>query len=198
MKLIMKVLLLLQILIISIFNHLPACACTAFMASDGERVLVGNNEDYNIPHTRMWFFPATNGRHGRIYFGYDNFRPQGGMNDQGLFFDALLTEKMKIRNSKDKPMFEGDFFDSFLAKNETVSDVLELFKQYNLEFMSGYQLFFADATGDSAIIEGDHIIRKKGSFQVVTNFLQSRVKKKSYPCEWYKGGASGIKQLKGC
>jgi hypothetical protein len=110
------------------------------------------------------------------------------MNDQGLFFDALLTEKIKIRNSKDKPMFEGDFFDSFLAKNETVSDVLELFKQYNLEFMSGYQLFFADATGDFAIIEGDRIIRKKGSFQVVTNFLQSRVKKKSYHCEWYKGG----------
>jgi hypothetical protein len=158
------------------------------MKSDGERVLVGNNEDYNIPHTRMWFFPASNGRHGRIYFGYDNFRPQGGMNDQGLFFDAMLTEKMKIRNSKEKPMFEGDFFDSFLAKNETVSDVLELFKQYNLEFMSEYQLFFADATGDSAIIEGDHIIRKKGAFQVVTNFLQSRVKKKSYPCEWYKGG----------
>jgi hypothetical protein len=44
-------------------------ACTAFMMSDGERILVGNNEDYNIPHTRMWLFPATNGRYGRIYFG---------------------------------------------------------------------------------------------------------------------------------
>jgi hypothetical protein len=54
--------------------------------------------------------------------------------------------------------------------------------------MSEYQLFFADGTGNSVIIEGDHIIRKKGSYQVATNFLQSQVKKKNYPCEWYKGG----------
>jgi len=51
------------------------------MMSDGQRVLVGNNEDYNIPHTRVWFIPAENGHYGRVYFGYDNWSPQGGMND---------------------------------------------------------------------------------------------------------------------
>ena len=186
----MKVILLIQILLIIVFTHPFAFACTAFMAPDGDKVFVGNNEDYYIPHTRMWFIPANNGKFGRIYFGYDNWRPQGGMNDQGLFFDGLLTETMEIRLSIDKPIFKGDFFDSFLAECATVNDVLKLFENYNLEFMSEYQLFFVDRTGDSVIIEGDHTIRKKGPYQVVSNFLQSQVKKNNYPCEWYKGGCT--------
>jgi len=35
-------------------------------------------------------------------------------------------------------------------------------------------LMFADATGDSVIIEGDDIIRGNGAFQVITNFYQSQ------------------------
>ena len=79
MKLAMKTLLLFQILLLSIINLSPADACTAFMMSDGESVLVGNNEDYKIPYTRVWFVPAENKRYGRVYFGYDNWSPQGGM-----------------------------------------------------------------------------------------------------------------------
>ena len=45
----MKTLLALAILIIVTFAHIPVDACTAFMMSDGQRVFVGNNEDYNIP-----------------------------------------------------------------------------------------------------------------------------------------------------
>jgi len=184
----MKALLILQILILSVFAHSSASACTAFIASDSNTVLVGNNEDYNIPHTRVWFIPAQNGRYGRVYFGYDNWRPQGGMNDQGLFFDALITEPMEIINSINKPIFKGDLFDTFLAECATVKEVLNLIDNYNLEFMSEYQLFFADKTGDSVIIEGDHTIRKTGSYQIASNFLHSQVKENRYPCEWYKGG----------
>ena len=171
-----------------VLAHPLAYACTAFMASDSDTVLVGNNEDYNIPHTRVWFIPAENGQYGRVYFGYDNWRPQGGMNDQGLFFDALITEPIEIINSKNKPIFKGDLFDTFLAECATVNEVLDLFDNYNLEFMSEYQLFFADKTGDSVIIEGDHTIRKTGSYQIASNFLQSQVGENRYPCEWYKGG----------
>jgi hypothetical protein len=45
-----------------------------------------------------------------------------------------------------------------------------------------------DKTGDAAIIESDDIIRKTDSFQVETNFHQSKVSEDSRPCEWYKGG----------
>ena len=46
-------------------------ACTGFMMTDGDLVLVGNNEDYKIPYTRVWFVPAEKEKYGRIYFGYE-------------------------------------------------------------------------------------------------------------------------------
>ena len=188
MKLAAKGLLLLQILILSIFNRLPSYACTAFMASDGNRVLVGNNEDNRFPHTRIWFNPGKNGQNGRVIFGYDNWMPQGGMNDQGLFIDGFATPKLEKKPSNQKLIFRDNFLDTIMAECSSVEEVIELTKQYNLEFMLEFQLLIVDKTGDSAIVERDRIIPKKNSYQVVTNFYQSKVVHKDYPCEWYKGG----------
>jgi hypothetical protein len=163
-------------------------ACTAFMSSQKDMVLVGNNEDYYNPYTRIWFIPAANGQYGRVYFGYDDWRPQGGMNDQGLFFDGFATAPLEVMLSKEKTKFKGNFFDKFMSECTTVQDVLDLFDRYNLEFMIKFQLLIVDKTGDSAIIEGDRSIRKKNPYQVVTNFYQSKVAYNNIPCEWYKGG----------
>ena len=187
-KLIVKTILIFIIWIVMVLTHPLAYACTAFMASDSDTVLVGNNEDYNIPHTRVWFIPAKSGQYGRVYFGYDCWYPGGGMNDQGLFFDILLTETLEINSSIEKPLFKGDIFDKFMAECATVKEVLDLFDSYHLEQMSDFHLLVVDRTGDSVIIERDHTIRKTGSYQVVTNFLQSQVGENKQPCEWYKGG----------
>jgi hypothetical protein len=157
MKLKMKTVLALAILIVVAFMHLSVHARTAFMMSDGERVRVGNNEDYNIPYTRVWFVPAENGQYGRVYFGYDNWSRQGGMNDQGLFFDFFATKPLEVKLSKEKPKFQGPMIDTMLAECATVEQVLDMFGQYNLEFMMKFQMFVVDKTGDAAIIEGDHI-----------------------------------------
>jgi penicillin V acylase-like amidase (Ntn superfamily) len=184
----MKTLLALAIFIVMGITHPLAYGCTGFMASESNMVLVGNNEDYNKPHTRVWFIPAKNGQYGKVYFGYDNWRPQGGMNDQGLFFDFFATKPLEIKLSKDKPKLKGDIIDKFMSECATVKEVLDLFDNYNLEFMLKFQMFIVDKTGDSAIIEGDDIIRKTGSYQVVTNFHQSKVGNKRQACKWYKGG----------
>ena len=170
------------------FTHPVAYACTAFMAADSNRVLVGNNEDNRFPHTRIWFIPGKNGQNGRVIFGYDNWMPQGGMNDQGLFIDGFATPTLETKPSKQKLIFRENFLDKFMAECSSVEEVIELTNKYNLEFMSEFQLLIVDKTGDSAIIERDQIIRKKKSYQVVTNFYQSKVAYKDYPCEWYKGG----------
>jgi hypothetical protein len=49
-----------------------ASACTVFFAFDGELALAGNNEDHANPETRIWFLPAEEGKHGRVYFGCDD------------------------------------------------------------------------------------------------------------------------------
>ena len=180
--------------IVVILTHSLAYACTAFMMSDGESVLVGNNEDYKIPYTRVWFVPAENERYGRVYFGYDNWSPQGGMNDQGLFFDFFLTKKLEIKLSKGKPKFPGPMIDTMLAELATVEEVLDMFSQYNLEWMSKGQMFIVDKSGDAAIIEGDEVIRKSGSYQVVTNFRLSKIPENQRPCEWPAWSCSRYKK----
>ena len=187
MKSTIKTLLLFQILILSIINHSPSYACTAFMMSDGENVLVGNNEDSKIPYTRVWFIPAENDRFGRVYFGYDNWSPQGGMNDQGLFFDYFSVPKLEIKQSIEKPRFPGPVTDTIMAKCATVEDVLEMLSRYHLEWNPKIQMFVVDKTGDSAIIEGETVVRNCDAYQVVTNFRLSRIPEDQRPCrapEW--------------
>jgi hypothetical protein len=164
------------------------------MMSDGKNVLVGNNEDYRIPYTRVWFVPAENGQYGRVYFGYDNWSPQGGMNDQGLFYDGFATKPLEIKLSKEKPKFPGPMIDTMLAEYANVEDVLDMFGQYNLEWMSKCQIFIVDKSGDAAIIEGDEIIRKSGSYQVVTNFRHSKSVKNQRPCKWPAWSCSRYKK----
>ena len=123
----MKTLLILTITIVIIFSAASSMACTAFMSSEKDMVLVGNNEDYYNPYTRIWFIPAANGQYGRVYFGYDDWRPQGGMNDQGLFFDAFATAPLEVLRSKEKPKYKGNFFDKFMSECATVEAVLDFF-----------------------------------------------------------------------
>ena len=78
------------ILVVVFFALVPtysAEACTIFMASKEGKTLVGNNEDWVDPASHVWFIPASEGRYGRVYFGFGTELPQGGMNEQGLFMD---------------------------------------------------------------------------------------------------------------
>ena len=147
-----------------------ACGCSAFLASDGQVVLFGNNEDFWNPATRMWTVPAVGQQYGRLYFGYDDLVPQGGMNEAGLVYDGFAKKPKPVVTSRDRPVFQGNLIDHAMATCGTVSEVTALFGRYNLELMESYNLMFADAGGNAIIIEGDHIVPKIGTFQVVTNF----------------------------
>ena len=160
----------------------PASACTVFCISDGSRVFAGNNEDYFDPATRMWFVPAEGGSRGRVYFGFANGFPQGGMNDSGLFFDGLALEKEDVRSSG-LPAFEGNIVDRAMAECATVQEVLTLFGKHDRGFLAHAQLLFADRTGDSAVIEGNAVVRKEGRFLVSTNFRASKTFGASAGCD---------------
>lgn len=179
------VLILMTVLFMLINN--PLLGCTVFSASDGKTVLGANNEDYNDSNTYMWFIPAENGAntHGRVYFGYGDFYSQGGMNDQGLFFDGLATPPYEVTGTSDKPFFQGSLIKKVMEDCSTVEEVLNIYDQYNLQHMKNYQLLFADKFSDSAIIEGDLTIRKEKYYQVVTNFYQTNPGIGGYPCWRY-------------
>ena len=148
-------------------------ACTAFCATGGELVLVGNNEDWSNPLTKLWFVPATPGSFGRMYVGFDDMYPQGGMNERGLWFDGFAVPLVKAAPSG-LPRFPGNIVDRAMAECSTVEEVIRLFAQYDRSFLSRGILMFADASGDAVSIEVDAMVRKTRNHFVQTNFHQSR------------------------
>ena len=148
-------------------------ACTAFCAASGGQVLVGNNEDWNNPRTKIWFVPATPGTYGRMYVGFDDMWPQGGMNEHGLWFDGFAAPAMKATASAALPSYPGNIIDAAMAECSTVAEVVQLFGRYNRSFLSEAILMFADASGDAVSIEANAMVRKKGRHFVQANFHQS-------------------------
>jgi penicillin V acylase-like amidase (Ntn superfamily) len=163
-------------------------ACTGFIYSDEETVLVGNNEDIGDYNFNLRFFPAKSDKHGMVCFEIAELQEDGtylmtayaGMNDQGAWFSAYGTPYLKPLNSLDKPHFtysEGYYKDNIgeycLAECSTVNEAIDIIDDYNLEDWATFQVFMVDSTGNSVIIEGDDIIYKEGAIQVVSNFLQS-------------------------
>lgn len=186
-------------------------ACTGFIASIENKVLVGTNEDWYNPEFYINFFPAEEGKYGRFItqvempapFDPDWICPMQGLNTQGLFFDLYSTPIHPIVNSLDKPLFNSTDPDYYtyglpvfcLATCTTVEEALSVIDQYNLEILSETQVFIADKYGDAAIIEGDDIIRKSGNFQVVTNFLQCHPELGWYPCWRYDLAVSMLENM---
>jgi len=175
----------------------PGQGCTVIYAASGDLAFAGNNEDSFNPLTRAWFIPASDGRFGRVYFGYDDLSPQGGLNDQGLFFDGLSLPYKALGDSAQKPAFPGGplaMLDEVMARSATVDEAMTFFERYSRTGLEGGQLFFGDAAGNSAIVEGDAIIRKRGSYQIATNFRQSENPDPPYFCGRYNAADERLSQ----
>jgi len=154
----------------------PGQSCTVFYAASGNLAFAGNNEDSYNPLTRAWFIPASDERYGRVYFGYDDLAPQGGLNDQGLFFDILYVPYQALDPTTQRPDFPGGplaMLDEVMAKSATVDEALAFFEHYSRPGLETGQFFFGDKAGNSAIVEENAVVRKKGPYQIATNFRLS-------------------------
>ena len=171
------------LLITPIFSSVSACI--VLNASMNGFVYAGSNMDWTLNNTCVWFVPSDEDTFGCVFVGFDDFFPQGGLNERGLFYDCTLCPFLEVLNSSDKPRFHG-FLPEFCLKTcTTVQDVLDVYDDYNLEGMETYQVMFIDKYGNSVIIEGDKIIRKNDYYQVITNFYQSHPELGWYPCWRY-------------
>jgi hypothetical protein len=152
--------------------------CTVIYGTDGNIALGGNNEDYPDPETRIWFLPPEEGKYGRALVGYEGFIWQGGMNDQGLFFDAMSVDDTYQVEQGDKLKYPGSLPARALETCADIDCVLDLFDRYHAYDTWAFQFMFGDASGNSVIIEPYQTTRG-GRFQVGTNFLQSIVDENS-------------------
>ncbi len=151
----------------------PDMGCSVIFASDGEVALGGNNEDYSNPFTMAWFLPPEDGKYGRVYFGYEGFIWGGGMNDQGLFFDAMAVDHPMSVAQGEKLSYIGSLPEKAMTECGTVDCVVEIFSQYHTFDTWYHQFLFGDANGNSVIIEPNQFLLKEKDYQVATNFYQS-------------------------
>jgi hypothetical protein len=168
-------------------------ACTGFTSSIDNIILVGNNEDYTLDcEPKINIYPPTDDEYGRIVFcnkpyPFENmpYFEFGGMNEKGLFFDSFAVPYRHLANPDSKPVYNGWYIPNVLKHCSTVEEALIDFNQWHHPLLENNQILIADRLGDSAIIEGDIIIRKNGDFQVVTNFRHSNPEHGWYPCWRY-------------
>jgi hypothetical protein len=164
----------------------PQPGCTTLYVSDGQTALAGNNEDFNNPLTYLWFIPASPGRYGRVLFGYDDYVPQGGLNDQGVFFDGLALPYKDMPETSARPSYpagELAYLDDLLARSANVQEVVDSVSQWNRLGGEFSQALYGDRFGESVIIDGDTILWKDGAFQLATNFRLAENPNPPYPDE---------------
>ncbi len=145
--------------------------CLILKIAHGNCVLAGNNEDVNNPLSKIWFEPPESGKYGITYFGYSANYPQGGMNDQGLFFDAVAGYKTDWKTSPKRLDYEGNLNRKIMEECATVEEAITVYDKYNKSSFKYARIFLADRTGASAIvgwIDGDmKSIRDEGGFQAM-------------------------------
>jgi len=182
-------------------------ACSGFTAHNDSVVLTGHNKDWWSPDTNILVYPADAESYGRIFFEIpyphifnNNYQVlAGGMNDQGLFYESYVTPLLFASFELLKPPIFKSPVSYLMEKCATVEEVIDYIESHNLFFVNyllcSGQVFVIDKTGDSAIIEGDEIIRKEGSFQVCTNFLHSHPELGNYPCWRYNNAVSMLENM---
>lgn len=149
-------------------------SCTIFKMTKNGITLVGNNEDYIYPKTRVWFTSRETNLKGCIFFGYENYWPLGGMNEDGLFFDWALTPVKKYKSSDNNITINNSVCELMLQKCSTVDEALNFINNYNIQEIKNSHMLIADRFGTSAIVEWDGneicTIKKQGEYQILANF----------------------------
>ena len=173
--------------------------CTTLFTTRGNGVFVGFNLDYSNFYPKVWVVPASEGRYGRLCFGFDEqYRiAEGGLNEKGLFIavNALNEETGYVANP-DLPdweewpgWFETGVPDGILAKCSTVNEVVQVFKGFNLFTLKKVKFLAADKSGASVVIEwardGLTFVERTHDYQISTNFVASNYAVGQYPCGRY-------------
>jgi len=171
-------------MIISAFTGLILCfivnqsvmSCSMFKLTMVGKTMVGNNEDYWNPNSRIWFEHGDVNEYGAVYVGYDNFWPQGGMNQAGLVFDGFSMDYLPILDTLGKKSLDANFLKDIMKKCAVVEDVKRYFSQYNLHGLETSMFLFIDKTGKYLVVEGDELIIGNDQSYVLTNFYPSLIK----------------------
>ncbi len=153
-------------------------ACTGICTKDSQKVYFACNEDtYRAENTfNLTIFPGNETEYSVICI----INPNDGdwrvaINEKGLCYDSYAAPYEEVTYNSDKPNIDYFTFMNFVLHTcETVDEVLDVYNQYFMPFLSSTQFMFSDSTGKSVVLEGNNIVINENlNYQVCTNFYQS-------------------------
>jgi hypothetical protein len=172
-------------------------ACSMFKITLHGKTMVGNNEDFWNPNDRIWFEKGKNSEYGAFYVGFDNFWPQGGMNQAGLVFDGFAEDYKAIADTIGKKPLPMDFLKEIMRKCETVDDVKNYLSKSNLSGLETSMFFFVDKTGKYLVVEGDSLIIGNNEHYIASNFYPSQIKNEcDVPLSYFQKGRKYLENNK--
>lgn len=150
-------------------------SCSLIKITVNGNTIVGNNEDFGNPDTRIWFESGRGEGFGAVYVGYNNLFPEGGINEAGLMFDAFGMTNKPLKNATGKlPVFQLDLKRRIMRECSTVEQVKALVEKYNLYFWSHSVWIFVDKAGNYLVVDGDSITLGNNQYFVQTNLKRVR------------------------
>lgn len=203
----MRKILLSSLIGVALFSVTSARACTVFCYSQGDVAFAAYSFDVpDDPGFGLQFVPATATTHGWVGGGRFElpFGPwSGGMNDQGLFFAVadVPTPADHATKSSRKPVDLQTFVSNLLGNCASVDEAIRWCRKQPTPHLYGWinqdshgdytfdtagHILVADRSGDSVVFEWYHgklkTTRKRGRYQLMTNFLLSDPEAGAYPC----------------
>jgi len=183
----MKTIIITYLFLLLIISIDPSFASSAFMASSGNNVLVGQNSDGEQEgYMYLFFHPPSVGKHGYFVIRFDNsynlnekLVNHAGMNDQGLVIAPTSIPSRELTLHPEKSRLNDTYVNTLLSTVSTVEQaiaVLEQYQPHDPDFSDfHWQLLITDKTGDAVSISVGpdnefHFSRKEDKFKVIMNF----------------------------
>lgn len=165
----------LLITILALFSVQYGFSCSVFKITENGTTVVGNNEDYFNPSTKIWFVPGSKDQYGVANVGFDNGFQQGAMNSAGLVFDGFAMPFLAVNDTAGKIKIPNtEYLPHIMHNFSTVREVKDYFETINLSHLSTSMYLFVDKTGDYLIVEGDSLILGNDAVFTLSNFYPSQ------------------------
>lgn len=173
-----------------------ACSVLYYVDSETGKIYIVNNEDYWYDvEACIQIEPKSKNKFARLWYGWDNFA-QGGVNENGLFFDAAITPEQEKITGYGNP--NNNLGDNILAHCSTVDEALSFLEKEKIALNKSHMMF-GDKSGKAVVVEWVDGERKLhwivGNKLIATNYLLSKPEAGNYPCYRFESIEKRIAEL---
>ena len=192
----MRVLLIIFLLLPILPKMSLACSVLYYVDAKTGKIYVVNSEDYWLDvDAYIQIEPRSKKAYARLWYGWDDFA-QGGINDQGLFFDAAVTpEQERIKGYRNP---KNNLGDRLLASCSTVDEALAFLEKEKIALNNSHMMF-GDKTGKAVMVEWVGGVRQlhwiKDNKLIMTNYLLSAPSAGNFPCYRFESIEERIEQM---